>query len=277
MAEKFSKYFNSGEFAKLCGVNKQTLIYYDKIGIFSPEITDTNGYRYYSYKQYDIFNIILALKEMNTSLKQIKTYLDNRTPDTLIELFKARKLELNREIQKLNKVSQLIEVKINITKQANKINYKNVRLEEKEEEYLILSNPIKQHDYKIYFKTLVEYINYCYDNNLDDGYPVSSIINRENILKQNYSHLSYYYTKINNKIDLKYCFVKPKGIYAVIYHYGDYDSTYKTYNILLKYLKENNLNIISDSYENTIIDSLSVKNPNNYITELSLQVESCKS
>lgn len=274
MTEKFSKYFNSGEFAKLCGVNKQTLIYYDNMEIFSPEITDTNGYRYYSYKQYDIFNIILALKEMNTSLKEIKMYLDNRTPDTLVELFEARKLELNREIQKLNRVSQLIEVKINITKQASKINYKGVRLEEKQEEYLILSKPIRQHDYKIYFKTLVEYINYCYDNNLDDGYPVSSIISKENILTQNYSHLSYYYIKINNKIDIEYCFVKPKGKYAIIYHYGDYENTHKTYNILLKYLKENKLNIISNSYESTILDSLSVKNPADYITELSVQVES---
>ncbi|HBY3460150.1 TPA: MerR family DNA-binding transcriptional regulator, partial [Clostridioides difficile] len=34
------QYFTTGEFAKLCGISKQTLIFYDKIGIFSPEYKD---------------------------------------------------------------------------------------------------------------------------------------------------------------------------------------------------------------------------------------------
>ncbi|EGT4207022.1 MerR family DNA-binding transcriptional regulator, partial [Clostridioides difficile] len=47
------QYFTTGEFAKLCGISKQTLIFYDKIGIFSPEYKDKNNYRYYSVYQYD--------------------------------------------------------------------------------------------------------------------------------------------------------------------------------------------------------------------------------
>ena len=34
------KNFSTGEFAKLCGVSKQTLIYYDKIGLFKPDYKD---------------------------------------------------------------------------------------------------------------------------------------------------------------------------------------------------------------------------------------------
>ena len=45
MSEHLKKYFNTGEFAKLCNVKKQTLFHYDDIGIFSPEIKDHNGYR----------------------------------------------------------------------------------------------------------------------------------------------------------------------------------------------------------------------------------------
>lgn len=32
------RYIKTGEFAKLVGVTKHTLFYYDKIGLFSPEI-----------------------------------------------------------------------------------------------------------------------------------------------------------------------------------------------------------------------------------------------
>lgn len=40
-------YFSTGEFAKLAGVSKHTLFYYDEIGLLSPEIKNKeNGYRY---------------------------------------------------------------------------------------------------------------------------------------------------------------------------------------------------------------------------------------
>ena len=37
-----------GEFAKKCGVNVQTLRYYDQIGVLCPDrVDDATGYRYY--------------------------------------------------------------------------------------------------------------------------------------------------------------------------------------------------------------------------------------
>ena len=56
--------FTTGELARLHGVSKQTLIFYDKIGLFRPAYVDPdNGYRYYSASQIDqqfqlIFRII---------------------------------------------------------------------------------------------------------------------------------------------------------------------------------------------------------------------------
>lgn len=40
--------YSSGEFAKLTGVNKRTLHYYNEIGLFRPEIIGENGYHYYT-------------------------------------------------------------------------------------------------------------------------------------------------------------------------------------------------------------------------------------
>lgn len=46
---KNKKYlYTTGQFAKLNGVNKRTLHYYDEIGLFSPEFKGENGYRYYT-------------------------------------------------------------------------------------------------------------------------------------------------------------------------------------------------------------------------------------
>ena len=80
MNNNLNNYFSTGEFAKLCNVKKQTLFHYDDIGIFSPEIKLSNGYRFYSFSQLETFNVISILKELNMPLNDIKQYLDNHSP-----------------------------------------------------------------------------------------------------------------------------------------------------------------------------------------------------
>ena len=50
-----NKYMTTGEFARRMGVTKNTLFHYDNIGLFLPEIVDTNDYRYYSIYQMEVF------------------------------------------------------------------------------------------------------------------------------------------------------------------------------------------------------------------------------
>mgnify|MGYP000269148540 FL=1 len=46
-----NKYMTTGEFARRMGVTKNMLFHYDKIGLFSPEIVDTNEY-------YSIYQVV---------------------------------------------------------------------------------------------------------------------------------------------------------------------------------------------------------------------------
>ncbi|SEH22396.1 MerR family DNA-binding transcriptional regulator [Selenomonas sp. KH1T6] len=50
--------FHTGEFARITGVNKRTLHYYDQQGIFSPDSIEPNGYRAYSSRQFYPFYMI---------------------------------------------------------------------------------------------------------------------------------------------------------------------------------------------------------------------------
>ena len=82
-------YFSTGEFAKLAGVSKHTLFYYDEIGLLSPEIKNKeNGYRYYSAAQLDILDVIYVLRELDMTLEEIQEYMQNRTPEQFLELFR---------------------------------------------------------------------------------------------------------------------------------------------------------------------------------------------
>ena len=44
-------YYTTAQFAKLHGINKRTLHYYDDIGLFSPKHKVDNQYRYYTESQ----------------------------------------------------------------------------------------------------------------------------------------------------------------------------------------------------------------------------------
>ena len=43
MQRKKEKYFTTGEFAAYFGIRKDTLFYYDRIGLFQPEGVGDNG------------------------------------------------------------------------------------------------------------------------------------------------------------------------------------------------------------------------------------------
>ena len=97
-----------GAFAKICGVEKHVLFHYDEIGLFKPYYVNEKGYRFYSYRQYDTFKVILALKKLGMSLKDIKVYLDQRNPLLFTELLSQQEIKLAKTIEELQKLQEMI-------------------------------------------------------------------------------------------------------------------------------------------------------------------------
>ena len=67
----------SGEFANLCGTQKGTLLFYEKEGLLKPKHVSENRYRRYGVEQYFEFDLLSMLKEVGSSLKEIKAHLHN--------------------------------------------------------------------------------------------------------------------------------------------------------------------------------------------------------
>lgn len=79
-ANNFPANIQTAEFAKMCGTSKRTLIHYEEIGLFSPQRRESNGYRYYSEQQYEVFQVIDTLKSLGMPLRDIKAYLEQAKP-----------------------------------------------------------------------------------------------------------------------------------------------------------------------------------------------------
>src|SRR5512143_1193812 len=84
--------FRIGEFSRIGRVTIETLRHYDALGLLKPAKVDPfTGYRYYSARQLQSLNRILALKEAGLSLEEIARILrDHLTADELRGILKAQ-------------------------------------------------------------------------------------------------------------------------------------------------------------------------------------------
>ena len=62
------KYFTAGELAAIFNISKQSLLYYDKVNLLSPDFVSENGYRNYSIQQFLDLEIIVNLRALDISI-----------------------------------------------------------------------------------------------------------------------------------------------------------------------------------------------------------------
>ncbi len=71
--------FSIDEFSRLQNISRQTLNFYDKIGLFCPAyIHPNNGYRHYNAYQLNELDPICIMKRIVFSLEVIKSRIEHR-------------------------------------------------------------------------------------------------------------------------------------------------------------------------------------------------------
>jgi DNA-binding transcriptional MerR regulator len=93
--------FRIGEFSQIARVTIDTLRHYDALGLLKPVKVDPfTGYRYYSARQLQSLNRILALKEIGFSLEEIARILrDQPTHEELRRMLKAQLVRAEQDIE----------------------------------------------------------------------------------------------------------------------------------------------------------------------------------
>ncbi|WP_066053498.1 MerR family transcriptional regulator [Robertmurraya korlensis] len=264
-------HLTTGQFAKLMNIRKDTLIYYDKVGIFSPEIITSNGYRYYSVYQAEVFHVILILKELDMPLKEIEKFLDNRSPERLLLLLEQKEKALSTKINHLTKMKKLVEDKKNDIREALEVNTSDIFIEHKvEDDFIVVTDAKPLTNDRNAYESIQLHFKYLDESNnvssTSEGWmiSVSSVLDRESI------KYDYLYTKVTESSFANR--IIEKGTYLVAYHSGGYLRIEETYSRLVKYAHDNNLVLKGYIYEDALLDELSVKGFEKYLIKLSVQV-----
>ena len=102
--------YSIGEAAKKLQVSTRTLRFYEEKDLVRPAYTEESGYRFYSEEQIRQIELILFLKELGFSLRQIKMLIqDKHGGQSLDLLLKEQYQENQRKIDKLSKKQRKIE------------------------------------------------------------------------------------------------------------------------------------------------------------------------
>lgn len=263
-------YFTTGEFAKICGVNKQTLFYYDQEGIFSPDIVGDNGYRYYSYTQIETFTVIAMLRDLGVHIKEIKAHMDNRSPEALIELMESKSYEIDKKIRALEWSKKYIENKICVTREGQEAVPGLILIRPLPKRLLVTSDYNGPDNDAAVTKALGHHLNYCDSLGLYNACPIGGLIPLSEVSESGYRY-SKFYTAVEDDFgsDL---LCAPEGDYIIIYDNHGYENVGQNCLKIMDYAAQNNLRLGPYFYEDVIWDDLSTEGYFNYLVRLSINI-----
>lgn len=265
-------YYKIGEISKIYGIGRDSLMYYEDIGILKP-FRDKNGYRMYKLSDIWRLNLIKELRSLNFPMKKIKEYLDDRNIESTKEI-------LNKEIILIDeKIEELLSYKQNIMKRLDTINdeLRNLKLYEIDLVYInkrkaleLNANITKDEE----FDFLIQKLQKDYEN-------------RFTILGNNNIGSSFCLDKIKqgiyNEFKSVFCFLEDEeeiyniifneGYYLTLTYKGEYKNNKHYINKMFKYIEEKGYKVISDPIEIYKIDIHETEDINEFITEIQIPVD----
>ena len=267
-------YFSIGELSRYQNISKQTLIFYDKLGLFQPAYVDpNNGYRYYTARQLDELDTILILKKSGLSLQRIKELLEHYTTESSQKVLREQLGAIDRQMEELRLLRSRLSQRYSQLEDANLHKGEPPRLEMLEEQYL-LTRPVEA-PYSL--REISIATKQCFAQAFQEELPIffqSGVrVPLERILAKRYTEASTAFLPIEKTSRAGNIQRLPGGLCATLYHRGDYLSIGATYERLLAFCRERRLKLLSDSYEFCVNDYITTGDESEYITQILFFVE----
>ena len=256
----------TAQFAKMHGINKRTLHYYDSIGLFSPRWKGENNYRYYEYMQGIDLEYIRMLKDLNMSIEEIKAYVDHPDEEAFLQIADNKLAEIDREIRSLRKTKKILRRKKEQLERCRALEDREIMVQRCEEECYCIT-PFSYSD---------DGIEGIYAHIKDVWSPrqysmgIGSYISVDNIKHKAFDRYEGLFTYAQKRTE-KGVMVRPKGTYLCGFIKGTWEQLPEFYEELLHYADRNNLEPVGYAYEIGLNDFV-ISNMDEYITQIAMRV-----
>jgi DNA-binding transcriptional MerR regulator len=264
------------EFAKLSGIEKTTLRYWDEIGLFSPVMRDPeNNYRCYTPDQLTAVNFIIVLSRLNIPLKTINAIKQNKTPDRIIQVLEEQERKLNSELRKLQENYSVIHERLGMIRygmralggingfNAGTIPDFTVRHIE-EGKYILGPNTNIDEDEKFY-DAFLNFRRQAEDMRINLSYPIGGYYRSiDNFVNAPGSPNNFFSSDPNGNSKW------PEGDYLTGYSRGYYGDFGDVPERMRSYAKENDLVLNGPVFEIYLHDEICLNDPSNYLVQFSV-------
>ncbi|MDR1875898.1 MAG: MerR family transcriptional regulator, partial [Synergistaceae bacterium] len=262
-----------GELARFVRVSRTSLLYYENTGLLSSAERGDNNFRYYSYRQIALTGLIITLRELDVSLKEITDIVQFRTPEGMMDFLSQQSASIERNIERLLKAKKLLLTLKGAIEDGIAADEGEIKLHHADEESILLGSQVDYSDGKSLEEAALEFYEYCYSMNepLILNYPVWGIFSEERLKRQDWVGPDRFCLRMPDAPDRK-----PEGLYLTGYSRGSYGQNDDLYVRLMEYIAEHNLEICGPAYEMYLIDEISTRDPYDWMAQVSIRVKRSK-
>lgn len=266
------KFYSIGEFAKLSNTTRDTLLYYDSMGILKPAHVGENGYRYYVMIQVYQVHWIRYMQRLGIKLSDLQKHMKiEPNNDSFISLLESVADNAEEELKRQRMLLRVIHNTINTLKNELVTDVNVPYFDYMEEEYLITSK-IDTFQDPLHLGRLQELMDYVNDSYLWDEVYIGSIVTQDRLEKGDIS-TNYWYTRIHMPIHDDRVMVKPSGTYAVLLYDGSPYELVAAHEHLIAFIEENGYKIAGNAYEEDIGGYWPFTGKNQCMNKIMIQVE----
>ena len=273
-------YYKINEISKLYGIGKDSLRYYERIGILNPK-RDINGYRMYGFSDISRLNVINELKNLGFEIRRIKELLSERSVKSTMNMLDMEIKEIDRKILELEVLKEKLNLRrLNIEKEHSESSFGEIReMDFPERRCIQLSDRImRDEEVDFMIKRLQEKHNknlYILGNSMIGATVDFEFIPGKQYLDEDFKNsieFSMYDSVFCIVNDENYDFIIPEGRYISVKYKGNYNQTNYYIMKAVNHALDRKLKIISKPLEIYHIDIHETEIIDEFITEIQIQI-----
>lgn len=263
--------FSIGQFARLHEINKKTLMWYDEIGLLKPAVTKANGYRYYTYHQSSVLEVILMLRDLDVPICDIQNFLNNRSVTTFEDLLAENIANIERRIAHLTAMREVLADKQRDMKNLHMLDLSEISvIEKKKANRLVTMATSEEPSFDEDTEKIIALARTYGLHRLQDAtYGAMRYV--EKLYRGESGKCDFLYIQMPFPLQKEELHIQPKGKYLRAFSFGSWDKLPKRYAEMVDYARKHDLELCGFAYEKGI-NEVVIDNVDDYIMQIEIPI-----